>query len=306
MTPLMLEVGLPVFLATIVAVLAVWRLAVPTRSAVDARLQALGQPHTDVAGDGRNRLNEAWADWAEQGRDRWGQRGSTLERNLRQAGMRSESAVLVYRLTQFVVVIAGLGLAGMWYLQMRPTAEMAIVTTCLWGFVLFLLPGVIVRWRATERQRAIVEGLPGALDLVVVCLEAGLGLDAAIVRVAAEISGGNPVLGGELLMVSREVQAGVPRREALKNLSERTGVQEIASLTAILAQSERLGTSVSQALRAQAGTSRVKRQQHIEEEAAKAAVKIVFPLAFCIFPAMFVVILGPALLGVVRLFLKLN
>ncbi len=127
-----------------------------------------------------------------------------------------------------------------------------------------------------------------------------------MIRVAAEISRQNPILGGELLNVSREVQAGIPRREALSNLSERTGVAEITALVAILVQTERLGTSVSQALRTQASSARNRRQQRVEEEAAKTAVKIIFPLAFCIFPALFLVVLGPALIGVARLFMNLN
>jgi tight adherence protein C len=154
-------------------------------------------------------------------------------------------------------------------------------------------------------MRAITEGLPGALDLLVICLEAGLALDAAIVRVATELGRGNPILGGELLLVSREVQAGLPRRDALRNLAERTGVAELTTLSAILGQSDRLGTSVAQALRVQAESMRTRRRQRAEEQAAKAAVKIVFPLVFCIFPALFVVVLGPALLTVAAMFMNL-
>jgi tight adherence protein C len=303
--PLVLEVALPVFVATVLVVVAAWRLATPVRSEVDTRLAALGP----VAARRRPRLHwEALTStWAAQLGARLGwKRGGAMEQTLRHAGFRGESAVLMLRAMQVVITVVGVGAALVWARATALPPLMAIVVTCLWGYVLLTLPVVVVRWRATARKRVIAEGLPGALDLVVVCLEAGLGLDAAMIRVAAEISRQNPILGGELLTVSREVQAGIPRREALRNLVERTGVPEVAALVAIMAQTERLGTSIAQALRTQAETARHRRRQQVEEQAAKTAVKIVFPLAFCIFPALFLVVLGPALLGVVRLFVTVG
>lgn len=305
--PLILEVALPIFLATVLTIIAVWRLATPVRSPIDSRLQALGHTPAPTRRDLRARWSHAWSDVAENAAGRWGwKRGGALEISLRQAGFRGESAVLTFRLSQLVITAVGVALAIAWGALQALPLQTVILVTCLWGYVLFSIPAVAVRWRATERKRAIAEGLPGALDLVVVCLEAGLGLDAAFVRVAAEIVGQNPILGGELLSVSREVQAGVSRREALRHLADRTGVPEVTSLVAIMAQTERLGTSIAQALRAQAEASRVRQRQRVEEQAAKTAVKMVFPLAFCIFPAMFVVILGPAMIGVVRLFRQLG
>jgi tight adherence protein C len=304
--PLVLEVVLPVFVATVLAVVAIWRLATPVRSEVDERLAAL-TPAEARKRPARVRWGEMTTDWAEQLGARLGWRqGGALEQMLRHAGFRGEQSVLVFRSIQLVVTIVGLTVALLWMRSVRVAPMMAIVTSCLWGYVLMTIPVVTVRWRATARQRLIAEGLPGALDLVVVCLEAGLGLDAALIRVAAEISHQNPILGGELLTVSREVQAGIPRREALRNLVERTGVPEVAALVAILAQTERLGTSISQALRTQAETARSRRRQRVEEQAAKTAVKIIFPLAFCIFPALFLVVLGPALIGVARLFVSVG
>ena len=225
-----------------------------------------------------------------------------MSRTLRQAGYRQESAALVFHAIQAVVGVAGIAI-GLAYLAMtRPPLFTGLVMICLWGYGVFALPVAYVRLRATERKRTIAEGLPGALDLLVICLEAGLGLDAAIVRVATELRRGNPVLGGELLTMAREVQAGIPRRDALRQLADRTGVAELATLSAILAQSDRLGTSVAQALRTQAETMRTRRRQRAEEQAAKTAVKIVFPLVFCIFPALFVVVLGPALMTVFKMF----
>jgi len=307
--PLILEVALPVFVASILLVLAVWRLAVPVRSELDTRLAALGPDAPRRRRRPWSRWHEMPVDWVTQLGVRLGwKRGSAMEQTLRHGGFRGESAVLIFRLIQLAIVVAGVGAAllAMQVQLIHLPMTTAVLATCLWGYVLLTLPVVAVRWRATERKRVIAEGLPGTLDLVVVCLEAGLGLDAAMIRVAAEISRQNPILGGELLTVSREVQAGIPRREALTNLSERTGVAEVTALVAILMQTERLGTSVSQALRAQAESARNRRQQRIEEEAAKTAVKIIFPLAFCIFPALFLVVLGPALIGVARLFMNLN
>ncbi|MGD8396901.1 MAG: type II secretion system F family protein [Candidatus Eiseniibacteriota bacterium] len=304
--PLFLEIALPVFLATVLLVLGLWRLAYPVRSEVDTRLAAL-RPEAAARRRPLARWGQLGTVWAEQIGSRVGwKRGGAMEQTLRHAGFRSASALLVLRTLQLAIALLGVGGALVWIQTTRPPATLAIAATCLWGYVLLTLPAVAVRLRANERQRRIAEGLPGVLDLVVVCLEAGLGLDAALIRVAAEISSRNPILGGELLTVSREVQAGIPRREALRNLSERTGVPEVAALVAILAQTERLGTSISRALRTQADTARTQRRQQVEEQAAKTAVKIVFPLAFCIFPALFLVVLGPALIGVARLFTEMG
>jgi tight adherence protein C len=231
-----------------------------------------------------------------------GRRDQGIRRTLRHAGYRQESAAVVFHAVRLAVGLLGLALGLLVLTLMRPPFVTGLVMICLWGFGVFALPAAYVRLRATERMRTITEGLPGALDLLVICLEAGLGLDAAIVRVATELRRGNPVLGGELLTMSREVQAGIPRRDALRQLGERTGVSELATLATILAQSDRLGTSVAQALRTQAETMRTRRRQRAEEQAAKTAVKIVFPLVFCIFPALFVVVLGPALMTVYRMF----
>jgi len=229
-----------------------------------------------------------------------------ISRTLRHAGYRQESAALVFHAIQAVIGLVGVAIGLAFLAVTRPPFITGLVTICLWGYGVFALPVAYVRLRATERKRTIAEGLPGALDLLVICLEAGLGLDAAIVRVATELRRGNPVLGGELLTMSREVQAGIPRRDALRQLADRTGVTELGTLSAILAQSDRLGTSVAQALRTQAETMRTRRRQRAEEQAAKTAVKIVFPLVFCIFPALFVVVLGPALMTVWKMFAQMT
>jgi tight adherence protein C len=136
--------------------------------------------------------------------------------------------------------------------------------------------------------------------MLVVCVEAGLGLNQALVRVSEEIERISPVLSEQLTMVNLEIRAGTARDEALRNLGDRTGLEDIKSLTAMLIQTDRFGTSIAQALRVQADTLRTKRRQRAEEAAAKTTIKLVFPLVLFIFPAMFVIILGPALIQIVQ------
>jgi len=168
----------------------------------------------------------------------------------------------------------------------------------------FFLPNLVLRKQIEFRQKKIQEGLPDALDLLVVCVEAGLGLDQAIKRVADDAMVGNPVLGREFLMVNLEINAGLDREQALRNLAERTGVEDLSSLCAILIQADRFGTSVAQALRVQSDTMRTNRRQRLEELAAKTPVKLVFPLLLFIFPALMVVIIGPGIINIMEKLLK--
>jgi tight adherence protein C len=155
-----------------------------------------------------------------------------------------------------------------------------------------------IRNRIKKRQKDIQRALPDALDMLVVCVEAGLGLNQALVRVAEEIHHVSPLLGQQMMMVNLEIRAGTAREEALRNLSDRTGLSDVSSLVSMLIQTDRFGTSVANALRVQASSLRTKRRQRTEEAAAKTAIKLVFPLVLFIFPALFVVILGPALIQI--------
>jgi tight adherence protein C len=169
----------------------------------------------------------------------------------------------------------------------------------VWGALFgFIAPTFIVRSRITRRQKQMQKALPDALDLLVVCVEAGLGLNQAMVRVAEEIERVSPVLSEQVGLVNLEIRAGTPRDEAFRNLGHRTGVQDIKSLMAMLIQTDRFGTSIAQALRTHADTMRTKRRQRAEEAAAKTTIKLVFPLVLFIFPALFVIILGPALIQI--------
>ena len=164
----------------------------------------------------------------------------------------------------------------------------------------FLCPIAFIRWRIRKRQEEITDYLPDALDLLVVCVEAGLGLNAALVKISEEFKLSSPTLSEELDIVNREMVAGKPRIDALRSLSDRTGVEEVKSLVAMLIQTEKLGTSLAQSLRVHSDSLRMKRRQRAEEAAAKTTIKLVFPLVFLLFPALFVVILGPGMIQIAK------
>jgi len=164
----------------------------------------------------------------------------------------------------------------------------------------YLAPGMVLARLAKRRQHRMRLGLADTLDLLVVSVEAGLGLDQALQRVGEELAFAHPDLCDELRLVNLEMRAGKPRVEALRNLGERTGVDDITSLVAMLVQTDKFGTSLAQSLRVHSDTLRTKRRQRAEEAAAKTGVKMVFPLVFCIFPAIWVVTIGPAAIRFVQ------
>jgi tight adherence protein C len=179
----------------------------------------------------------------------------------------------------------------------------------VWIFALmggFLLPDLWLARRVKSRQNILRKALPDALDLLVVCIEAGLGLDQAFIRVSQELRITHPQLCGELDLVNAQIRVGRTRIEALRELATRTGVDDIKALVAMLIQTDRFGTSVAQSLRVHADDMRLKRRQRAEEQAAKTPVKMVPPLVFFIFPALFVVILGPAMITIYRQFIGMK
>jgi len=218
-----------------------------------------------------------------------------LQRKLTMAGYRSHEAVAVFfgiRLGCALAVFALLASS----ILVRPNLLFAI-SGCALGY---LLPTMALGRLAKRRQHRIRLGLADALDLLVVSVEAGLGLDQAIQRVGEEIAFAHPDLSDELRLINLELRAGKARSDALRNLGERTGVDDIISLVAMLVQTDKFGTSVAQSLRVHSETVRTKRRQRAEEAAAKTGVKMVFPLVFCIFPAIFIVTIGPAAIKFVQ------
>lgn len=230
-----------------------------------------------------------------------------LRRRLMQAGFMGENAVAVF--TAIRITCAALfPLATMVILIVtrRPldsSAFMLVVISV--GFGLFI-PSFMLSRQITKRQHRIRRALADALDLLVVCVEAGLGLNAALQRVGKEIELVEPALAFELGVTNREIRAGKPRDEALRNLGERTGVDDIKSLVAMLIQTDRFGTSIADSLRVFADSMRIKRRQRAEEQVAKAAIKLLFPLLLCIFPALLIVLMGPALVKIYEVLGQLN
>ena len=220
---------------------------------------------------------------------------SEMRLRLIQAGFRKPNALAVYWGLRVALPLGVLGVM----LLLLPLAGPKLLLVAFWPAVIaYLLPAFYLGSRTRRRKHEIQLALPDALDALVVCVEAGLGLNAALVRVSEEIRHISTLLGEELAMVNLEIRAGTPREEAMHNLAERTGVEDMRSLVTMLIQTERFGTSIAQALRVHSDTLRTKRRQRAEEAAAKTAIKMLFPLVFLIFPAMFTVLLGPAFMQI--------
>jgi tight adherence protein C len=230
---------------------------------------------------------------------------TAVRRFLVQAGYSDPSALSVYWASR-VALAWGLPSAGMVVLPMLGAGSTQVLLGLVWlGTVGWIGPTFFVRGRLKARQKELQLALPDMLDMLVVCVEAGLGLNQALVRVSDEIDHVSTVMSEQLAMVNLEMRAGTPRDEALKNFAERTGLVDIRSLVSMLVQTDRFGTSVASALRVHSETMRTKRRQRAEEAAAKTTIKLVFPLVLFVFPAMFVVVLGPSALAIFRTFSKL-
>jgi tight adherence protein C len=218
-----------------------------------------------------------------------------LQQKLVTAGYRSREAVVIFFGVRLGCAFLAFAIMAS-PIVVRPNLAFALAA-CGLGY---LLPSMALGRLAKRRQHRIRLGLPDALDLLVVSVEAGLGLDQAIQRVGDELDFAHPDLSDELRLINLELRAGKARGEALRNLATRTGVDDIASLVAMLVQTDKFGTSVAQSLRVHSDTVRTKRRQRAEEAAAKTGVKMVFPLVFCIFPAIWVVTIGPAAIKFVQ------
>ena len=229
---------------------------------------------------------------------------SALRNKLANAGFRSESAVSVYLGLRFAsfMIISLIGVAiflpkyGMTLAALKPIA----------GFVAvgFYLPAIILWFLRSKRQEEIFLSLPDALDLLVVCVESGLGLDAAMRKVCDEMKEHAKTICEEFSLANFQLQMGRPRREVLHDLGVRTGVDDVRSLAAILIQADRFGSSIAQALRVQSDSMRTRRKQLAEEKAAKTAVQLIFPLVLFIFPGIFVVLVGPAAISIMNTMMK--
>ena len=225
---------------------------------------------------------------------------SVMQRRLVRAGMRNSNALRILYGAKIVMGIAlPLVMMGLVWGSQAETANkmMAILAAAGVGF---FGPNEYVSIVSRRRQKEIRRALPNALDLMVVCVESGLGLDQAILQVAKELDQAHPEISEEFGLVNLELKAGKRRQEALRNLAERTAVDDLKKLVAVLIQADRFGTGIAQSLRAHADFMRVQARQIAEEKAAKLGVKFVFPIFFCILPSLFVVTVGPVAVKIIR------
>lgn len=227
---------------------------------------------------------------------------SAVRQELLAAGFRHERAVLIFFGAKLVAALGGIGVV-------------ALIPSTVWGFpsawtmigiyvagaiLGYFLPVLWLRLAAHRRKGKLLAAVPDALDLLVICVEAGLGLDMAIARVGDEIGSSCKELGEEFQVLTLELRTGLHRTEALRNFARRTDLEEVRTLVALLVQTDRFGTSIGQALRVHSETMRTTRQMKAEELAAKLPVKLLFPLIFFILPSLFIAILGPAIIKIMR------
>lgn len=296
-----------VFLAVLVVALVIFLQLSP--NALRSRLQNL-EPHHDVKESEStwvSRIIELSGPFARLSLPSEGWESSSLRIRFMNAGYPSARAPLLFFAAKTLLTILLPALVLLYAVISGAGEDMS--RTSLAFLILFaaavgyILPNVFLGRRIAHRKRAIFESVPDALDLTTVCVEAGLGLDAALARVGDEMRARSPILGDELHLVNLELRAGGTREQALRNLALRTGVEEIDTLVALLVQSDRFGTSIAEALRVYSDTLRTKRRLRAEEAAAKIPLKLLFPLIFMIFPSLLLVLLGPAFINIYRVLL---
>jgi tight adherence protein C len=225
---------------------------------------------------------------------------TVMQRRLIRAGVRNENAL---KILYGAKAVCGIGMPLLVALLVVPSSAESsnkifyILTSAAVGF---FGPNEYVRRMAAKRQKEIARGLANGLDLLVVCVESGLGLDQAILQVSKELEHAHPEISEEFGFVNLELKAGKRRVDALRNLAERTGVDDLKKLVAVLIQADRFGTGVAQSLRAHSDFMRVQARQIAEEKAAKLGVKLIFPIFFCILPSLFVVTVGPVAVKIMR------
>jgi tight adherence protein C len=238
-----------------------------------------------------------------------GWKRSQLKTRMIRAGLRRPGALQTFLIAKLLLAAAPLIILALFFLASPFLAiapgfvlnqEFAITVLLPAAIIGYYLPDIYIYRKVRNRQLDFIEGFPDAMDMLVVCVEAGLGLDAAIQRVGHEMSVSHPELASEFNVLSLELRAGKSREEALRSLADRTGVTDVQALTTLLIQAEHFGTSVASALSEHANDMRIKRIQRAREKAAKLAVKLIFPIVFFIFPALFLVILGPALIQIFK------
>lgn len=301
---MLLIIAISTFVCISLAMLGAYWLLYRPQSAATERLKRLGEqntgpvasavtlddgrPNTDLAQRLASPVNRLLPPSAAEAKK--------LQQQLMQAGFRSPGAAVTYRAIQ-VFTLAGLpALVALGCALMARPLQSAVLYI-LFAFVIgFFLPRYALRRMIRSRQQLVRWGLADALDLMVISIEAGLGLNAAMMKVSSELREVHPDISDEFELANLEIRVGRDRDEALRNLADRTGVDDLRSLVAMLIQTDKFGTSIAKAIRAFSDSLRTKRRQRAEQAAQKAAVKLLFPLACFLFPTLFIAILGPAAL----------
>ncbi len=300
-----------VFVAAFGAALGLMLVCSPNR--LRARLERLGRAGAGSAGAAGTQAGDDWSarlsQWARPvsrlALPKEGWENSALRVRFMNAGWRGTAAPTLFFAAKTVLALA-LPLGALVATVGTPLASdgallaVLLIAICAVGYY---LPNAVLARKIAQRKRAVFEEFPDAIDLLTVCVEAGLGLDAALMRVASELSLRCPVLAGELELMLLEMRSGFSKEKALSNLALRTGVDDVERFAAMLVQADRFGTSVGESLRVLSDMLRTKRRMLAEEQAAKIALKLLFPLIFLIFPSLLVVLLGPAFIQIVRVLL---
>jgi tight adherence protein C len=296
-----------VFVATFAV--AIWLLGRTAGNATDQRVKRVlgggGVESAHTADYWIDRVARATKPLAKLSVPDVGFESSALRRRFMNAGIRSATAPMAFFGLKTVLALG---------LPMLTFAALTLASAQVqgYGLLLFLLgastigyylPNYILSKSITRRQREIFESFPDALDLMTVCMEAGLGTEAALNKVSEDMVHKSPTLSEELRLVNLELRAGAPRDKALRNLGIRTGVEEVEGFVSMINQADRFGTSIAQSLRVHSETVRTLRRQKAQEAAAKIPLKLLFPLIFCIFPALMLVIIGPAVIQMIRVVL---
>jgi tight adherence protein C len=293
-----------VFSGVVLAVMSVYWFFARPAGAVNTRLQNMDPSLALVENSPLTMMAERVADPINRALPISAVEAAKLQKQLLQAGYRSADAATAYRAIQITLTIAMPTLVSIvCFILDRPLIDFLI-----WGMISaafgFYLPRYILRKMTNGRQRRITWGLADAMDLMVVAVEAGLGLNAALNRVGEELKDLHPDMHGEIELVNLEIRVGRSREEALRNLAERTGVDDIRAFVALLIQADRFGSSIAKAVRVFADSLRTKRRQRAEQAAQKATLKLLFPLVAFLFPVIILVILAPSLFNLYDLLFK--
>ena len=309
---MLLLITISTFICISLGMMGVYWLLYRPQSAATERLKQLGARSTAVASPGLIADDGRGAELAQRLASPLSRllppsaaEAKKLQKQLMQAGFRSAGAPLVYRAIQ-IATMAGFPAAVAIACAILARPLSGALLWILIGFVVgFALPRYALRKLILSRQQQVRWGLADALDLMVISIEAGLGLNAAMMKVSSELKDVHPDISDEFELANLEIRVGRERDEALRNLADRTGVDDLRSLVAMLIQTDRFGTSIAKAIRAFSDSLRTKRRQRAEQAAQKAAVKLLFPLACFLFPTLFIAILGPAALQLMDTFGKM-